>query len=98
MKEISAMEVEKKLNKGEKLNIIDVRETEEVAEGKIPGALHIPLGLLGFRLEDLDRSKDYIVVCHSGGRSYMACQFLESQGFDVTNLEGGMMAWTGETE
>ncbi|GER71271.1 rhodanese-like domain-containing protein [Weizmannia acidilactici] len=98
MKQISTQEVEEKRKKGEKLHIIDVRETDEVAEGKIPGAVNIPLGLLEFRLQDLDRSKNYIVVCHSGGRSYMACQFLESRGFDVTNLSGGMMSWTGEIE
>jgi rhodanese-related sulfurtransferase len=98
MKQLSAQEVEEKLKKGEQLHILDVRETDEVAEGKIPGAVNIPLGLLEFKLQDLDRSQDYIVVCHSGGRSYMACEFLESRGYHVTNLNGGMMAWTGETE
>ncbi|WP_018665188.1 rhodanese-like domain-containing protein [Heyndrickxia acidiproducens] len=98
MKQIAAQEVEEKLEKGERLHILDVRETDEVAEGKIPGAVNIPLGLLEFQLQDLDRSQHYIVVCHSGGRSFMACQFLESRGYDVANLNGGMMEWTGKTE
>ena len=98
MKSISAKEVEEKLQNGEQLNIIDVRETQEVAMGKIPTAVNIPLGLIEFRMMELDKNKEYIIVCLSGGRSSSATRFLESQGFNVTNMMGGMMAWTGEVE
>lgn len=98
MKEITTKEVEALLNKGEQLNIIDVRETDEVAAGKIPGAVNIPLGLVEFRMHELDKSKEYIVVCRSGGRSGRASQFLESQGFKVINMTGGMLAWEGKQE
>ena len=98
MKSISAKEVEEKLQNGEQLNIIDVRETQEVAMGKIPTAVNIPLGLLEFRMMELDKNKEYIIVCLSGGRSSSATRFLESQGFSVTNMMGGMMSWTGEVE
>ena len=47
----------------EAVNIVDVREVEEVAEGKIPEACNIPLGLLEFRMHELDKKKEYIIVC-----------------------------------
>lgn len=98
MKEITPKEVEASINEGKKLNIIDVREENEVAAGKIPGAVNIPLGSLPSRVNDLDKASEYIMVCRSGGRSGRASQFLESEGFDVTNMTGGMLAWEGEVE
>ncbi|MBU7594977.1 rhodanese-like domain-containing protein [Metabacillus halosaccharovorans] len=97
MKQFTAKEVENMLTQGQNLNIIDVREVEEVEAGKIPGAIHIPLGLLEFRMNELDKSKEYILVCRSGGRSGRACQFLDSYGFNVINMTGGMLDWEGET-
>ncbi|AYB45063.1 rhodanese-like domain-containing protein [Paenibacillus lautus] len=98
MREISPKEVERMLSSGTAVNIIDVREAEEVAEGKIPGAVNIPLGLIEFRKQDLDRSKDYVMVCRSGGRSSRAAEYLEGQGYQVINMTGGMLAWEGTTE
>ena len=98
MKEISTKELEQLLNAGEDVNMIDVRETHEVAEGHIPGVINIPLGLLEFRMNELDKSKEYIMVCRSGGRSGQATQFLAGQGFNVTNMIGGMLAWEGEVK
>ncbi|MGM9929151.1 MAG: rhodanese-like domain-containing protein [Bacillus sp. (in: firmicutes)] len=98
MKEITAKEVETLLAEGQALNVIDVREVEEVEQGKIPVAVNIPLGLLEFRLNELDKEKEYIIVCRSGARSGRATQFLEYQGFNVQNMTGGMLAWEGEVE
>lgn len=98
MKNITAKEVETLIKQGEKLNIIDVRETGEVRSGKIPSAINIPLGLLEFRMNELERSQEYIVVCHSGGRSAMATRLLENYGYKVTNMVGGMLAWEGPLE
>ncbi|MEH7385913.1 rhodanese-like domain-containing protein [Bacillus sp. JJ1521] len=98
MKQLTAKEVEELLAEGKTLNIIDVREVDEVAERKIPGAVNIPLGLVEFRMHELDKSKEYIMVCRSGGRSGRACQLLESHGLDVINMEGGMLAWGGPVE
>ncbi|AUS85840.1 rhodanese [Lysinibacillus sp. YS11] len=86
------------LDANEDLYIIDVREEDEVAHGMIPGAQHIALGTIPERLEELDVEKPYIIVCKAGARSANACAFLEAQGFDVTNLEGGMLAYDGELE
>lgn len=98
MKELTAKEVEKLLKEKQPVNIVDVREVDEVRAGKIPGAHHIPLGLLEFRMHELDKSKEYIMVCRSGGRSGTASQFLESQGYKVINMTGGMLSWEGDTE
>lgn len=98
MKEILAKEVQEALAQGQTLKLIDVREVEEVQEGHIPGVIHMPLGLLEFRMHELNKNEPYIIVCRSGARSGRATQFLESQGFDVTNLVGGMLAWEGEVQ
>ena len=98
MKNISAREVQSLINNGKPLNIIDVREVDEVAGGKIPGAVNIPLRLLEARMHELDKSKEYTMVCHSGGRSAHATQFLESYGFKVINMSGGMLSWEGKVE
>ena len=68
MKEMTVKELEEKLLRKETVNIVDVREVEEVAEGKIPEACNIPLGLLEFRMHELDKKKEYIIVCRSGGK------------------------------
>ncbi|KOS63252.1 rhodanese-like domain-containing protein [Lysinibacillus agricola] len=98
MKAISAKEVQQALEQGQALNLIDVREVDEVESGHIPGIIHIPLGLLEFRMHELNKNEPYVMVCRSGGRSGSATQFLESQGFDVSNMVGGMLAWEGEVK
>ncbi|MGG1215503.1 rhodanese-like domain-containing protein [Micromonospora provocatoris] len=98
MKSMDTTQLLEQLDANEDLYIIDVREDDEVAQGVIPGAKHIALGTIPERLEEIDRSKPYIIVCKAGGRSANACAYLEAQGFDVTNLEGGMLAYDGELE
>ncbi|MBR9673770.1 rhodanese [Bacillus cereus] len=98
MKEMTTKELEEKLLRKEVVNIVDVREVEEVAEGKIPEACNIPLGLLEFRMHELNKNQEYIIVCRSGGRSARAVQFLESYSFQVINVVGGMLAWEGKVE
>lgn len=95
---MTSQEVQQRLQQGEKLNIIDVRETYEVATGKIPSATNIPLGLIEFRMNELDKNKEYLIICASGGRSASAAQFLTNQGYNVTNIHGGMMSWRGPVE
>ncbi|MFZ0075991.1 MAG: rhodanese-like domain-containing protein, partial [Exiguobacterium undae] len=62
MKRFTAKEVQEKLENGEQLNVIDVREVDEVKEGKIPEAIHIPLGLVEFKMNELDKKKQYVMV------------------------------------
>lgn len=98
LKEITTTELQALLEKNEQLNLIDVREADEVAEGIIPGAVHIPLGDVPVRMDELDMEKPYILICRSGGRSGRAQEILADEGYDVTNMVGGMLAWEGATE
>ncbi len=75
------------------LVVLDVREPHEWAAGHIDGAVHIPLGEIPARVGELDPSVRTLVVCHLGGRSARATQWLHAQGHDVTNIAGGMEAW-----
>ncbi|MEO4053733.1 rhodanese-like domain-containing protein [Solibacillus sp. CAU 1738] len=98
MKEISVQEVQQRLENGEQLHLIDVREVAEVAEGHIPGIVNIPLGLLEFRMHELDKNKPYVMVCRSSARSGQATAFLTSHGYDAVNMVGGMLAWQGDVK
>ncbi|RAJ13434.1 rhodanese-like domain-containing protein [Olleya aquimaris] len=82
--------------------ILDVRTEDEVAEGKIPNALHIDIykgqGFI-YEVEELDKSKNVYVYCKAGGRSAQACAIMNQLGFENTyNLIGGFSEWTGEVE
>lgn len=76
--------------------IIDVREVEEYQNGHIENATNLPLSELTQLTDQLDSNQSYDIICRSGGRSAIACEFLSAQGFDVTNVTGGMLAWMGE--
>jgi len=96
MTTITAEEVKARIDTGEKLNIIDVREPHENAEFNIGGEL-VPLGTIqSFQLDDLEpyKNEELIVYCRSGNRSGQACLILETVGFtNVKNLTGGMLNW-----
>jgi rhodanese-related sulfurtransferase len=81
--------------KKEKPILLDVREVFEHQSENIPGSKLIPLGELPGRISELEkfREKEIIVYCRSGSRSMSACKFLQKQGFNVTNLSGGMNRW-----
>jgi len=90
------------LEKDDNAIILDVRTDEEVAEGKIPNAIHIDIykgqGFI-YAVEELDKSKNFYVYCRSGGRSAQACAIMNQLGFDATyNLLGGFSEWTGPVE
>ena len=77
--------------------LLDVREQDEWDAGHAPRAVHIPLSELPARLDELPDTDaaTLAVVCRHGGRSSRAVAWLEQQGFDVANLDGGMKAWEG---
>ena len=96
MNTITVEEVKARLDAGEKLNIVDVREPHENAEFNIGGLL-LPLGKVQtMQVEDIEDLKDeeVILYCRSGNRSGQACLILETMGFKNTkNLVGGMLNW-----
>lgn len=74
--------------------IVDVREHDEFAAARIAGVALVPMSELPVRYRELPRDRPLLLICHVGGRSSMATQFLRQQGWpDVTNIEGGMVAW-----
>ncbi|KPB05332.1 rhodanese-like domain-containing protein [Bacillus sp. CHD6a] len=95
---ITTDELKKKLDAGEELHLVDVREDEEIETGKIKQAEHIRMGDIPENLDKLDKNKEYIVICRSGRRSENVCHYLQDQGYKVTNMVGGMLEWEGETE
>ena len=89
-----------KLNTATNAVILDVRTDEEWNEGIIPGAIQNDIykgqGFI-YRLEQLDKSKNYFVYCKAGGRSAQACSIMNQMGFENTyNLIGGYMNWQGK--
>ncbi|MEI7027858.1 rhodanese-like domain-containing protein [Paenibacillus sp. y28] len=94
MNTISPADIKRRLDAGETLNIIDVREDDEVAQGMISGAQHIRLGDLPDRSREIQRTEEIILVCRSGNRSGRAYEYLESLGFTgLKNMTGGMLEW-----
>ncbi|WP_394552767.1 rhodanese-like domain-containing protein [Agromyces sp. MMS24-JH15] len=77
----------------EDLWVLDVREADEVAQARLESAQHIPLGELVARLDEVPRDRTVHVLCHVGGRSAQATVFLEAQGLDAVNIDGGIVAW-----
>jgi rhodanese-related sulfurtransferase len=96
MKTISVEEIKAKLDAGEKINLVDVREPHEHDAFNIGGIL-LPLGKVqGLETDDIDHLKNetVYVYCRSGNRSGQACLMLEPYGFkDIINVSGGMLAW-----
>lgn len=75
--------------------LLDVREPWEIAVASLPDALQIPMGEIAAQLDRIPRDRLVVVMCHSGRRSAMVTQFLESQGLrNVANLAGGIDAWS----
>jgi rhodanese-related sulfurtransferase len=96
MQTITAEELKARLDAGEKLNIVDVREPHEHAEFNIGGVLY-PLGKVQtMQVDELEsfKEEELIVYCRSGNRSGQACLILDTLGFKNTkNLVGGMLNW-----
>ncbi len=73
--------------------VVDVRELGEYAEGHVPGVVHIPMGHLPARVEELDRGQPVYVICASGNRSAAMTDYLTAAGFDAASVTGGTAAW-----
>lgn len=99
--QITVTDLKKSMDDGREFVLVDVREPHELKICTLSYNLHIPLGDLRFRLDELEpfKEKDIIVYCRSGRRSNMAAMFLTELGFStVRNLKGGVLAWSDEID
>ena len=94
LKSINTQELNDLFSKKSDFTLLDVRENEEIAIAKIQSSTHIPMGQIVDRIDEIDKNKPVIVMCHSGGRSARVCVYLAENGYDVTNLAGGINSWS----
>jgi rhodanese-related sulfurtransferase len=73
--------------------LLDVRENDEWTAGHAPDAVHIPLGELGVKADEVPKDRAVFVICRAGSRSARAVQALGANGWDVTNVSDGMQGW-----
>ena len=96
---ITVRELKDRLDKGDQVFLLDVREPHEFSMAKIEGSTLIPLGTLPNSLNQLDPADEIVALCHKGMRSADAVGFLLQQGFsNVKNLVGGIDAWSVEID
>ena len=100
MPEITATELKQRIDSGDDIQIIDVREPNEYEIARLPNSKLIPLGQVINRMSEIDASRDTVVHCKLGGRSAKAIEALRRAGFrgQLTNLKGGITAWSNEVD
>ena len=96
---IDPVTLKARLDQGETVLILDVRDPFEIALAPFPGATHIPMGDIPSRLTELDPDRETVVVCHHGVRSAQVAMYLSRMGFErVLNLAGGIDAWSEDAD
>ena len=100
MEEITATELKQRIDRGDDLQIIDVREQKEYDVARIPGSKLIPLGQVTDRREEIDEGRETVVHCKGGVRSANAIEALRRAGFQgkLLNLKGGITAWSNDVD
>jgi sulfur-carrier protein adenylyltransferase/sulfurtransferase len=100
MEEITATELKRRLDAGEDIQIVDVREPNEYAHARIPNTVHIPLGQVLNRMGEIDPSRETVVHCKGGVRSARAIEALQRAGYQgkLINLAGGITAWSNDVD
>jgi rhodanese-related sulfurtransferase len=100
MEEITATELKQRLDNGDDIQILDVREDNEVAVARIPGSVHIPLGQVLSRMNEIDPNRETVVHCKMGGRSARAIEAMKRLGFQgkLINLKDGIIGWSNEVD
>jgi rhodanese-related sulfurtransferase len=97
--QITPLELKARLDAGEALQVIDVRNDWELAITSVPFAKHIVLDDLPQRLDEVAKGEPIVVMCRSGGRSMHAALFLEANGWEnIINLEGGILGWARDVD
>jgi rhodanese-related sulfurtransferase len=99
MREISPRDYVSLTDAGQNPFLLDVREGWEVALAAVPGAVHIPMGEIPDRLDQIPKDRMVVVMCKVGGRSMNVARFLAAKGHtDVVNLAGGILAWASDID
>lgn len=98
VQQITAPELQARLSEADPPMLLDVREPWEQDIARLPGTVDIPMMEVPARLEELPKDRDIVVMCRSGGRSTKIAEYLEGQGYRVTNLTGGILAWVQEVD
>ena len=100
MEEMTATELKQRLDNGDDIQIIDVREDIEVATARIPDSKHIRLAEVLSRMDEIDPNRETVVYCKMGGRSARAIDALQRSGFQgkLVNLKGGITGWSNEVD
>jgi rhodanese-related sulfurtransferase len=96
--EITPAEFVARRDSGETLTLLDVREDWELGVASVPDIIHIPMGQVADRLQELDRNTEVVVLCRSGRRSLEVAKFLQQNGFKTVNLAGGILAWSRDLD
>ncbi len=96
--QMTATELKQRLDRGDQIEVVDVREPWEHQTANIGGRL-IPLNEVPQRMGEIDREREIVIHCKSGGRSQRAAEFLAQAGYEkVWNLAGGITAWSNEVD
>ena len=100
MQQITASELKTKMDAGEDLQLIDVRQPDEHALARIEGCTLIPMSEIMTRMSDLDEKREAVVYCRSGVRSARVIEALQQAGYkgSLTNLAGGILAWSDQVD
>ena len=100
MEEITAPELKARMDAGDDIQLIDVRQPDEYAFARIDGAKLIPLGEVIARMGEIDANRETVIHCKMGGRSARAIEAMQQAGFkgDLKNLVGGITAWSNEVD
>ena len=97
--DLSPAELRQRLDAGDELVVIDVRETAEWEIGRIDGARHLPMGRVQAEVGSLDPAAETVVYCHHGARSASVAGWLRRAGFaNVHNLAGGIDRWSTDVD
>lgn len=100
MEEITSTELKQRLDNGDDIQIVDVREDNEVAIARLPNSVHIPLAQVLTRMDEIDPNRETVVHCKMGGRSARAIDALQRSGFKgrLMNLKDGIIGWSNEVD
>ncbi len=100
LEEISATKLKERLDAGDDIQLIDVRQPDEYGFAKIEGAKLIPLGDVLRRMDEIDPARETVIHCKMGARSAKAMELLKQAGFTgaMKNLKGGITAWSNEVD